>query len=134
CLAGVKTVVAYAIAAMYTLVGIMTMVDDPLTHFLWIAMSLFLAFYLIRILPDYFTAVGFGFMLAGAIPLWDETLLTVNQRTENTLWLGYVVVIGAAVTVAVEYVFRRVHPITDLTQAFESRLRAVEDILRQVAA
>ncbi len=132
--AGVKTVVVYAIATLYSIVGIMTMVDDPLTHFLWITLSLFLAFYLIRILPDYFTAVGFGFTLAGAIPLWDETLVTVSQRTENTLWLGYVVVIGAAVTVVVEYVFRGVHPITDLMQSLGSRLQAVEDVLRQIAA
>ena len=131
--AGIRTVVVYAVATLYTIVGVVTMVDDPLTHFLWIATSLFLAFYLIRIIPDYFTAVGFGFTLAAAIPLWDETLLTVNQRTENTLWVGFSVVLGSAVTVAVEYVFRRVHPITDLTQAIESRLRAVEEVLRETA-
>ncbi|MGB8772269.1 MAG: FUSC family protein, partial [Candidatus Korobacteraceae bacterium] len=119
---------------VYTVVGIMTMVDAPITHFLWITTSLFLAFYLIRIIPDYFTAVGFGFTLAGAIPLWDETFLTVNQRTENTLWLGFSVVVGAAVTIAVEYIFRRVHPITDLTLALESRLHAIENVLRQIAA
>ena len=67
---GVKTTAVYAIATAYTVVGIMTMVDDPLTHFLWIAGFLFLAFYIIRIIPDYFVAVGFGFTLAGAIPLW----------------------------------------------------------------
>jgi multidrug resistance protein MdtO len=131
---GITTVVVYAVATLYTLAGIIMMVGDPLTHFLWIMTSLLLAFYLIRIIPDYPTAVGFGFMLAGAIPLWDETLLTVNTRTENTLWLGFVVVIAAAVTVAVEYVFRRVHPITDLTLALESRLQATEDVLRQIAA
>jgi multidrug resistance protein MdtO len=122
------------IATIYTVVGVMMMVGSPITHFLWIAISLFLAFYLIHIMPDYFTAVGFGFLLAGAIPLWDETSLTVNQRTENTLWLGASVVLGSAVTVAVEYVFRRVHPITELTHGIESRLRAVEDVLRQTAA
>ncbi len=80
----------------------MTLIDDPLTHFLWIMVSLFLAFYLIRVVPDYITAVGFGFTLAGAIPLWDETFLTVNQRTENTLWLGFSVILGTVVTVVVE--------------------------------
>ena len=114
---GIRVTVIYVIATIYTVVGVMTMVGSPITHFLWIASSLFLAFYLIHIMPDYFTAVGFGFLLAGAIPLWDETYLTVNQRTENTLWLGSSVVVGTAVTVAVEYIFRRVHPITELTQA-----------------
>ena len=132
--AGVRLVGVYVVATLYTVVGIMTMVDDPLTHFLWIAISLFLAFYLIHIMPDYGTAVGFGFTLAGAIPLWDETFLTVNQRTENTLWLGFSVLVGTAVTVAVEYIFRRVHPMTELTQALESRLGAVEEILRHIAA
>jgi multidrug resistance protein MdtO len=133
-LAGIKTIAVYAIATVYALVGIMTMVGSPITHFLWITASLFLAFYVIRVMPDYFTAIGFGFTLAGVIPLWDQTLLTVNQRTENTLWVGFSVVVGVAVTVAVEYVFRRVHPITDLTQALENRLQVVEDVLQQVAA
>lgn len=132
--AAVRIVAVWAFASVYTIVGVMTMVGSPVTHFLWIAISLFLAFYLIRIIPDYFTAVGFGFMLAGAIPQWDETYLTVNQRTENTLWLGASVLLGLTATVAVEYVFRRVHPLTQLTQAFEIRLQAIEDVLRQRAA
>ena len=132
--AGVKTVAVYALATVYTVLGLIMLVGDPLTHFLWIALSLFLAFYLIRIIPDYFTAVGFGFTLAGAIPLWDQTLISVSQRTENTLWLGFSVVVGASVTVVVEYVFRRVHPIADLTQALETRLQAVEQLLRQVGS
>jgi multidrug resistance protein MdtO len=132
--AGVRVVIAFALATVYTVVGIMTMVDDPVTHFLWIMITLFLAFYLIRIIPDYGAAVAFGFMIAGAIPLWDETTLNVNDRVENTLWLAFVVLVGSAVTIAVEYVFRRVHPTTDLTQGIEGRLQVVEDVLRNAAA
>jgi len=131
---GVRTAVMYVVATLYTIVGVMTMVGDPVTHFLWITISLFLAFYLIRILPDYFTAVGFGFTLAGAIPLWDQTSLTIQQRTENTLWLGYSVLIGSALTVFVEYLFRRVHPVTDINLSIESRLQAAEGLLRQIAS
>ncbi len=132
--AGVRTAIVYSLATVYTIIGVMTMIDDPLTHFLWIVVSLFLAFYVIRIVPDYFTAIGFGFTLAGAIPLWDQTGLTVNTRTENTLWIGFSVVIGSAVTVAVEYIFRRFHPVTDLSLGIETRLEAVEDLLRQIAS
>lgn len=132
--AGIRTVVAFALATAYTLLGIMILVDDPLTHFLWIMVTLFIAFYLIRIIPDYGAAVAFGFMVGGAIPLWDETSLNANTRVENTLWLAFAVVIGSAVTIAVEYVFRRVHPTTDLTEGIESRLQSVEDVLRNVAA
>lgn len=131
---GIRQVVMFMIATLYTIVGVMTTIGDPLTHFLWITTSLFLAFYLIRILPDYATAVGFAFLLAGAIPLWDDTQLTLNARTENTLWLFFSVVVGCAVAVAVEYVFRGVHPITDLLFATENRLKVIEDVLRQIAA
>ena len=85
---GIRTAAMYIIGMAYTIVGVMTMVGSPITHFIWIMISLFVAFYLIRIFPDYFSAVAFGFTLAGSIPLWDQAYLTVEQRTENTLWLG----------------------------------------------
>ena len=123
-----------AIGTAYAVVGIITMVDDPLTHFLWITISLFLAFYLIRIIPNYLAAVNFGFTLAGTIPLWDQAQVPVNVRIENTLWFAGAVAVGATVTVVNEYIFRRVHPITDLTQEIDNRLGAVEGVLRQTAA
>jgi multidrug resistance protein MdtO len=129
-----KTGLMNIVGMAYTIVGVVTMVGSPITHFLWIAFSLFLAFYLIRIFPEYFSAVAFGFVLAGAIPLWDQTYLTVEQRTENTLWLGGAVIIGSAITVLVEYVFRRMHPVTDITQGIDDRLQSVEGLLRRIAA
>jgi multidrug resistance protein MdtO len=131
---GFRAMLAFAFAGAYTLAGIALLVDDPLTHFLWIVLSLFVAFYLIGIIPDYGTAVGFGFLLAGAIPLWDEAFLNVNDRVENTLWLAFTTVLGAGVAIIVEYVFRRVHPATDLAEGIEHRLLAVEDVLKAVAA
>ncbi|HWF47537.1 MAG TPA: FUSC family protein [Bryobacteraceae bacterium] len=132
--AGVWTVVAFALGTAYTITGVAMLVDDPLTHFLWVLITLFIAFYLIRIVPNYGAAAAFGFMIAGAIPLWDESNLNVNTRVENTLWLAFVVLVGSAVTIAVEYVFRRVHPTTDLTEGIDSRLQVVEGVLRNIAA
>jgi len=130
--AGFRTIVAFLLATLYALVGVRLLLADPMTHFLWVATSLFLSFYLIRIFVDYGASVAFGFMIAGAIPLWDETTLNVNQRLENMLWLTYVVVIGVVVTIAVEYVFRLVHPRTDLTEGIEIRLQTVERLLGSV--
>ena len=72
--------------------------------------------------------------IAGAIPLWDRTTLNVNDRVENTLWLAGVVALGVVVTIVVEYVFRSVHPTTDLTEGIEARLQTVESVLRCAAA
>src|SRR5262249_31926637 len=95
-------VIVSALAALYTIARVMLLLDDPLTHFLWIAISAFLAFYLIRVLSNYGLAVGFGVLVGATVPLWDESHLTVNARTEDTLWMFYSLIIGAAVTAAVE--------------------------------
>ena len=131
---GIRIAVMNIVGMAYTIVGVAMLVGSPITHFIWIMMSLFVAFYLIRVFTDYFSAVAFGFSLAGAIPLWDQAYLTIEQRTENTLWLGGAVMIGSAITVLVEYVFRRVHPVTDVTQGIEGRLQAVEELLRRIAS
>lgn len=132
--AGSRVILAFIVATAYTIIGITLFVDSPLTHFLWILGTLFLSFYLIRIIPDYATAVIFGFTVAGAIPLWDETLLNVNTRVENTMWFAYAVMIGTVVTIVVEYIFRRVHPATDLVEGIETRLHAVENLVRKLGA
>jgi multidrug resistance protein MdtO len=131
---GLRAIAAFGAAAVYTLIGVALFVDDPLTHFLGVGVSLFVSFFLIGIINDYGTAVAFGFTIAGAIPLWDRSTLNVNDRVDNTLWLAGVVAMGIVVTIVVEYVFRRVHPATDLTEGIDDRLQTVENVLRSAAA
>src|SRR5271168_2849495 len=127
---GFRSVLAFLIAAAYALISLSMLAASPLTHFLWVAGSLFLSFFLIGIFSDYGAAASFGFMIAGAIPIWDQHSLSVEDRVENTLWVTFVVIIGIVVSIAVEYVFRRVHPVTDLTEGIEVRLQTVEHVLR----
>ena len=86
---GFRSVLAFVVALIYGTVGLMFLVDDPLTHFLWVASSLFVSFYLIRVLADYGTAAAFGFMIAGIIPLWDDNLHQ-RQRPNGEHALDYV--------------------------------------------
>ena len=131
--AGAATIAGFLGATVYTTISIRLLVDDPLTHFLWVVLSLFLSFFLLRVLADVGMGTAFGFMVSGAISLWDETNINVNDRMENTLWLGGLVAIGVVVTVIVEYVFRRVHPTTDLAEGISARLKTVEAVLRDAA-
>ncbi|MGB8535233.1 MAG: FUSC family protein [Acidobacteriaceae bacterium] len=131
---GLKAIAAFMLATVYTLIGVSMFVDDPLTHFLGVGVSLFVSFFLISIANDYGTAVAFGFTIAGAIPLWDRNTVNINDRVSSTLWLGGVVAIGIVISVIVEYVFRRVHPATDLNEGIEHRLQTVETVLRCAAA
>ena len=131
---GIRLVIIATVGTMCMVLGVMIMLDDPLTHFLLNTASLFLAFYLLSVIPDPFTAVFFGAVLAGIIPLWDATQLSVEARTEGTLWACGSLALGAAVTIVVEYVFHRIRPKDFLSVAIDSRLQAVEDVLRQIAA
>jgi multidrug resistance protein MdtO len=132
-LAGFRTLIVFLIASIYIAFSVRMMIDDPVTHFLWVAASLFISFYLLRIVADYGLAVPFGFMVSAAISLWDETTVNVNKRFENTLWLAGVVAMSVVVTVVVEYVFRWVHPASDLNEGIESRMQTVENVLRSAA-
>jgi multidrug resistance protein MdtO len=44
-----------------------------------------------------------------------------------------VVTLAVVVTIVVEYVFRRAHPTTDLTQGIETRMQTIENVLRSAA-
>jgi multidrug resistance protein MdtO len=130
---GFRTAVAFLIGILYTIFTIRMLIDEPLTHFLWIVGTLFLFFYLLRIVADYGMAAPLGFGVLGAISVWDDTTLNGNTRVENTLWLAGAVALGVVVTIVVEYVFRRAHPVTDLTEGIENRLQTVENVLTSAA-
>ena len=130
--AGIRTVLIFLAGTLYTAISVRMLIGDPLTHFLWVAVSIFCCFYLLRIV-DYGTASAFGFGVLGAIPLWDTTTLDVNTRMEDTLWTTGAVALAVVVSIVVEFVFRRVHPTTDLTEGIEIRMQTVENVLRSAA-
>ena len=132
-LSGFRIAVAYLIGTVYVVFTIRILIGDPLTHFLWVAGTVFLFFYLLRIIVDYGTGGPLGFAALGAISQWDDNTLNVETRLENTLWLAGVVLLAVVVTIVVEYVFSRVHPTTDLTESLEARMQTVENVLRSAA-
>src|SRR5262249_61069697 len=56
---GITLVIVTALGTMYMIFGLMIMVDDPLTHFLLITASVFLAFFLLSVISNYFSAIFF---------------------------------------------------------------------------
>jgi multidrug resistance protein MdtO len=132
-LSGFRTALVYLIGTLYIVFSVMIAIGDPLAHFLWFAGSLFVFLYLLRIIADYGTAVPMGFAVLGAITQWDNNTVNVNTRLENTLWLLGVVALAVVVTIVVEYVFRRAHPTSDLTEGIETRMQTIENVLRSAA-
>ena len=132
-LSGFRTALVYLIGTAYVVFTIRILIGDPLTHFLWVAGTVFLFFYLLRTIVDYGTGGPLGFATLGVISLWDNNTVDVETRLENTLWFAGVVLLAVVVTIVVEYVFSQVHPITDLTEGIEARTETVENVLRCAA-
>jgi multidrug resistance protein MdtO len=130
----IRIAISSALSVTYTILSISMLAGDPLTHFLWVMATLFMSFFAMRAIADYGAALAFSLPSVISITIWDANTTNVNTRIENTLWLGFLLVIGSAATVAVEYVLRQMHPTTILNEQIESRLKAVQGILENVGA
>jgi multidrug resistance protein MdtO len=98
-----------ALTAAYLLVSAWFVAGVPLARFLWIVVSLFLAFYAISALTNYLMAVVFAVVIAVGTPLWDRHV-PAETNVEDTLWLCLAALIGAATTAAVELAFAKLRP------------------------
>lgn len=101
---GGQTILSFIAGLIYTLVGVTIFVNDPLPHFLFIAFSLALLFFLIRTLKSFSAAFGFCFVVVAAIPVWDLPF-PVDAHVDTNIWSVFGVILGVCVTMAVELLF-----------------------------
>ncbi len=115
---------AYVIGAVYTLLGVLLFVDYPLTHFLWVIVSIFLCFFVIKVTRSYIGAAAFAFIVTIAVPLWDVPLPTETLLTA-TLWAAGSVSVGLVVTVSVEYLFSIFETKDEFTSGVSQRIETI---------
>jgi multidrug resistance protein MdtO len=120
------------IGAAYLLISVSFVINSPLLHFVWVIGSFFLVFYAISTLTNYTAAVIFAIMIAIGVPLWDR-ILPSETNVEDTLWLCLSVVIGVAITAAVELAFERRRPGDDVVIPINDRLSAMERLMTRYA-
>jgi multidrug resistance protein MdtO len=121
-------IAAFLIGALFIPVGARFLAATPQTHFLWVACSLFLVFFLLRCLTQYAVATGLAFVVSNVVAIWylpgpGET------NVEQTLWLIAGTLIGALVTLGVECVFYAVDRRDDLFDGLDSRLALIEELM-----
>ena len=129
----VYIVVTFVIGALFIPVGARFFAATPETHFLWVAASLFITFFLLRTLSNYAVATGFALVVANVIGIWYLPG-PASKNVELTLWLVAGTTIGALVTLAVETVFHYVHGRDDLIDGLEARLKQIENQMASYAA
>ncbi len=129
---GITSIIAYFAGLAFVLCGAMLFVDYPLTHFLWVILSFFVAFFSISALSNYGAATAFAIAIVLPLPVWDQggpqSLLVVAN-----LWTASSVALAIVVAVSVEYVFALFNTDDELVDGMVQRLNAVHALLALAA-
>jgi multidrug resistance protein MdtO len=124
---------AFAIGGLFVPIGARMLASTPETHFLWVACSLFMVFFLLRTLANYAVATGLALVVANVIGIWYLPG-PAERNVELTLWQVAATLIGATVTLAVEVVFYALHGRDDLIDGLDARLERIEEQMASYAA
>ncbi|MGI4830013.1 MAG: hypothetical protein ACRYFU_17715 [Janthinobacterium lividum] len=123
----------FLLSFTYTIVGAILFVDYPLTHFLWVIGSFFLAFYSLSIVSNYAAGSAFAVLIVLAVPIWDTPLPTALLVASN-LWTVGSVALAASMTILVEYVFSLFETREELEIGLDDRLSTLQTYLKALAA
>ena len=129
---GLATLAWFVSGLVFVLLGAILFVDYPLTHFLWVIVSFFIAFYGISAISNYGAATAFAIVIVLSIPLWDQSGPQAAIVVAN-LWTAGSVVLAILITILVEYAFSVLITKDELTLGLEQRLEAVRTLLLHTA-
>ena len=123
-----RTSVVCILGTAEIIVGAMFFVGSPFLHLVWVAISLFAVFYLISSMRLYDAALALGLIIATGINTWDLPL-SVESRLTLTLYTMLSILIGCAVSVAIEYLFAQTHSPDAVLEGIRERLALVGKLL-----
>jgi len=125
-------ILAFAIGGVFIPIGARMFAADPFTHFLWEGASLFMVFFLLKTLNNFALATGLGLVATNILSIWYLPG-PAERNVELSLWQVLAALIGAAVTVTVEAVFRFFISSDELNDGLRNRLKTIEEMLLSYA-
>ncbi len=126
-------VTAFAIAGLFIPIGARFFASEPLTHFLWEAVSLLASFFLLKTLTNYAVAIGLCLVTTNILSIWYLPG-PAEGNVERTLWQVAAAAIGALVTFGVEVVFHALSQRDEVMDGIESRLELLQKRLECYSA
>ncbi len=129
---GISAVASFLCGTAFLLTGAILLVDYPLTHFLWVIFSFFVAFYGLSALSNYGAGTAFAIVIVLSVPAWDHAGPQAALVVSN-LWVLGSVTLAVTVTVVVEFAFSLFDTRDELTEGLDQRLEAVRVVLQQSA-
>jgi len=128
----VYLILTFVVGALFIPIGARLLASTPETHFVWVACSLFIVYFLLRTLSNYAVATGFALVVSNVIGIWYLPG-PARINVELTLWLVAGTSIGALVTLGVEFVFYYLHGRDDLLDGLDVRLQLIESLVTSYA-
>jgi len=126
-------VTAFAIGGIFIPVGARFFASSaPITHFLWEAVSIFGAFFLLKTFTNFALATGISVLTANIFVIWYLPG-PGESNVERSLWQVAAAMIGALVTLAVEVVYHAVHRRDEVVTGMDIRLKQIEDLMLSYA-
>ncbi|HTY85692.1 MAG TPA: FUSC family protein [Silvibacterium sp.] len=133
-LKAVKTsVLWFAIAAAYVLIGAILFSSDPVLRVVWVLASLFLIFFSLSAAANHLAAVRFGYLVAITLTLWDSEI-RAEEKVVGTLWAIGSFSFAHLIIATVEFIFVRLQPTDQIKNAIVDRLQSVAALLRSLSA
>ncbi len=129
---GISTVASFLCGTAFLLTGAILLVDYPLTHFLWVIFSFFVAFYGLSAMSNYGAGTAFAIVIVLSVPAWDQAGPQAAIVVSN-LWVLGSVALAVTVTIVVEFAFSLFDTRDELTEGLDQRLEAVRVVLKQSA-
>lgn len=121
--------VATLLGATFVLVCAPFFTVNPIVHFIWVGIALFVAFFALSTINNYIGVLLFSLVIVVALPLWDKSV-TAETNVIDTLWLVWSTLVGIIVTTLVELAFAHLRPGDNVIFTVADRLSAVEGVLR----
>jgi multidrug resistance protein MdtO len=121
---------ACSIATAEVIVGGMLTAGSPFLHVIWVAVSLFAAFYAISKLNFTSASLTASAVLAIGIEMWDFPV-SAEARVERTLYILLSILIGCVISVLIETVFSKKNPPDVVLDGISRRLSLVKTLLNQ---
>ena len=132
-LKAIKTsVLWFAIAAAYVLIGAILFSSDPVLRVVWVLVSLFLIFFSLSAAASHLAAVRFGYLVAITLTLWDSEI-RAEEKVVGTLWAIGSFSFAHLIIATVEFIFVRLQPTDQIKSAIVDRLQSVASLLRSLS-
>jgi multidrug resistance protein MdtO len=123
---------ACSIATAEIIIGGMLTAGSPFLHVMWVAVSLFAAFYAISSLNFMNASLAASAVLALGIRIWDYPI-SAEERVERTLYTLLAVLLACVVSALIETAFAKKNPLNPVLDGISHRLSLIETLLSQTS-